>query len=79
MITKTGVIAKKSGDKTVRVRVDSYVLHSKYKKNVLITRYFMVHDEKNAGKEGDTVIIVQSRPVSNRKAWTLLEIKERAV
>lgn len=77
MITKKGTIVKKSGDKTVKVRVIEYVQHPKYKKRYPITKNFLVHDEKNQGEVGTDVMIIQDRKVSKKKSWKLLTDKTK--
>lgn len=72
MITKKGTVVTKPGDKTIKVEVHTYKAHPKYKKQYRVTRRFMVHDEDNSAQVGDTVSIVQSRPVSKRKSWALV-------
>ncbi len=71
MITKKGTVVKISGSKTIKVEVNSYRAHSKYKKRYRITKNFLVHDEKETAKVGDTVDITPCRPISARKSWTL--------
>ncbi len=73
MITKKGIIVKKSGDKTVKVEVNEYRPHPKYKKRYRITKNFLVHDEKNTGEIGQEVTIQPTAPISKRKSWTLTE------
>lgn len=71
MITKKGTIVKKSGDKTIKVRVEEYVQHPKYKKRYTKSSHLLVHDEQNKGVVGDSVTIAQSRKQSKTKSWTL--------
>lgn len=71
MITKKGTIVKKSGDKTVKVRVEEYVQHPKYKKQYTKSSHLLVHDENNKGVVGESVMIAQSRKQSKNKSWTL--------
>lgn len=72
MITKKGSVTKISGAKTVRVEVNEYRVHPKYKKRFRVTRNFLVHDELEKAKVGELVEIVQSRPVSRKKSWVLV-------
>ena len=72
MITKQGVVVKKSGDKTIKVEVREYRRHPKYQKSFPVTKRFLAHDEQNSAVEGDVVTIVQARPVSKRKSWNLV-------
>ncbi|MCK5460894.1 30S ribosomal protein S17 [Candidatus Gracilibacteria bacterium] len=73
MITKKGSIVKISGKKTVKVAVNEYRMHPKYKKQFRITKNFLVHDESETAKVGDEVVIQQARPVSKRKSWVLVD------
>lgn len=72
MITKQGVVVKRSGDKTVKVVVHSYRPHPKYKKQYRVSKNFLAHDENNEFNVGDAVSLVQSKPLSKRKSWTAL-------
>ena len=70
----TGVVTGDRMDKTIVIRVTSMAKHRKYKK--IIKRYssFKAHDEENKAKAGDTVRIIESRPISKDKRWRLVEI-----
>ena len=72
----TGRVSSDKMDKTIVVRVMSLSKHAKYKK--VIKRYakFKVHDEKNRAKLGDTVRIIETRPLSKTKRWRLQEVME---
>ncbi len=72
MKTKSGVVVSAAGDKTIVVRVDSYMKHSLYEKRVLKSKKFYAHDENNSCKVGDHVTIVESRPFSKLKRWKLV-------
>ena len=72
-----GRVYSDKGDKTIVVRVVSRQTHPVYKKQYTRHRKFMAHDQKNEAKEGDLVTIVESRPISARKRFTLHEIVER--
>jgi small subunit ribosomal protein S17 len=72
MITKKGVVTKISGTKTIKVEVNEYRAHPKYKKQYRITKNFLAHDEKEVAKVGDRVVIQQSRPFSKLKSWALV-------
>jgi small subunit ribosomal protein S17 len=65
-------------EKTIVVRISTKKLHPLYKKYVTQSRKYKAHDEKNDAKAGDTVRIVECRPISKDKCWTLKEIVERA-
>ncbi|PCJ56066.1 MAG: 30S ribosomal protein S17 [Planctomycetota bacterium] len=69
-----GLVISQSGDKTVRVVVSTKVKHPLIKKFVTKKFKFMVHDEKNEAKIGDTVKVMETRPLSKQKRWRLLEI-----
>ena len=75
---RTGTVVSDKMDKTIVVRVDRMAKHSLYGKPVLRSKKFMAHDEKNDCRIGDTVTIGETRPLSARKRWELLEIVERA-
>jgi small subunit ribosomal protein S17 len=75
--SKVGVVVSDKADKTVVVRVDRIVRHKLYKRYVRRGTTFMAHDEENAAKIGDTVEIVESRPLSARKRWRLRRIVKR--
>ncbi len=72
MKTKNGIVVSASGDKTIVVRVDSYVKHALYEKRVLKSKKFYAHDENNSCKVGDQVKVVECRPISKMKRWTLV-------
>lgn len=74
----TGKVTSAKADKTITVSVVSQVAHPIYRKYYKKSKKFLAHDEENTVKEGDTVKIRESRPLSARKRWTLLEIIERA-
>ena len=75
---KVGVVASDKMEKTVVVRVDRLVRHPKYRRYVRRTSKFMAHDEFGA-KVGDKVRITETRPMSARKRWRVVEILSRAV
>lgn len=66
-----GIVLKKSGDKTVSVLVERKVVHPRYRKIVKRFKKHLIHDEKNVAKVGDTVIALECRPISKRKAFRL--------
>jgi small subunit ribosomal protein S17 len=67
-----GVVVSNKADKTVVVLVERRILHPKYKKTVHLSKRYMAHDEKNSCKEGDVVVICESRPISKRKCWVVV-------
>ena len=70
-----GVVVKKSGDKTVRVRISRVVMDAKYKKRMKTYTDFLVHDERNQFKVGDAVTIESSRPHSAAKRFVVVYTK----
>lgn len=74
---KVGIVASDKMDKTVTVRVDRLVKHPIYRKYVKKRKKFMAHDDLGA-KIGDKVKIVETRPLSARKRWRVVEILHRA-
>lgn len=76
--TRTGVIVSNKMDKTVTVDVERKLRHPIYGKFVKKNKKFVAHDEKNDCNEGDTVRIMETRPLSKRKRWRVVEILERA-
>lgn len=72
-----GVVVGRKMDKTATVLVERLVLHDKYKKYVRRRKKYLVHDPRNESQVGDKVKLIESRPISKRKRWQLLEIIER--
>ena len=68
---RKGVVISKSGDKSIVVEVKTRKRHVKYGKVVTQQRKFHAHDEKNEAKVGDTVTIIETRPLSKLKRWRL--------
>ncbi|MFL5926770.1 MAG: 30S ribosomal protein S17 [Gaiellaceae bacterium] len=75
---RRGVVVSDKGDKTIVVKVDVIKSHPKYKKVVRRAVKFHAHDEANTAGVGDTVRIVETRPLSKTKRWRLAEIVEKA-
>jgi small subunit ribosomal protein S17 len=75
---RRGVVVSDKGDKTIIVKVDVIKSHPKYKKVIRRTAKFHAHDEANTAGVGDTVRIVETRPLSKTKRWRLAEIVEKA-
>ena len=75
---RRGVVVSDKGDKTIVVKVDVIKSHPRYKKVVRSTVKFHAHDEQNTAGIGDTVRIVETRPLSKTKRWRLAEIVEKA-
>ena len=76
--TRTGKVVSDKMDKTVVVAIERFVQHPLYQKGVKHTVKFKAHDENNDAHIGDTVKIVQTRPLSKEKCWRVVEIIERA-
>jgi small subunit ribosomal protein S17 len=68
-----GVVVSDACDKTVVVRVERRFRHPVYKKFITRSKKYMAHDETNAHKSGETVRIEESRPISKRKRWIVVE------
>jgi len=75
---RIGVVASNKMDKSIVVSIERRVKHPLYGKFVKKTSRFVAHDEKNSCNEGDTVRIMETRPLSKSKNWRLVEIIERA-
>ncbi|MBQ1893283.1 MAG: 30S ribosomal protein S17 [Clostridia bacterium] len=76
--TRTGIVVSDKMDKTVVVAVRTKVRHPLYGKMVNKTTKFKAHDEMNECGEGDTVRIMETRPLSKDKRWRVVEIIEKA-
>jgi small subunit ribosomal protein S17 len=74
----TGEVVSDKMQKTIVVEVADRRLHGLYKKYVVRSKKFKAHDENNEAHVGDTVRIIESKPMSKDKHWRLLEIVERA-
>jgi small subunit ribosomal protein S17 len=74
----TGVIVSNKMEKTVVVKITTKKLHPLYKKYITSSVKYKAHDEKNDANIGDKVNIVECRPISKDKCWSLQEILERA-
>jgi len=73
-----GRVVSNKMQKSVTVSVERLVKHPEYGKFIRRTTKIMAHDEDSACKKGDTVAIVECRPISKRKSWRVVEILERA-
>ncbi|MBQ9369857.1 MAG: 30S ribosomal protein S17 [Clostridia bacterium] len=76
--SRVGMVVSDKMDKTIVVAVEVKYKHPLYKKTVRITNKYKVHDENNDAHIGDTVEIVETRPLSKEKRWRLVEIISRA-
>ena len=68
-----GVVVSDKADKTITVKVERRLPHPLYKKTITRTKKYAAHDENNRYKAGDTVKIIECRPLSKRKTWTVVE------
>jgi small subunit ribosomal protein S17 len=76
--TIKGVVISDKMDKTIVVKAERLVKHPVFHKYVRKHIKYKAHDEQNQGKKGDTVLIIESRPLSKEKRWRMLEILEKA-
>jgi small subunit ribosomal protein S17 len=74
-----GRVTSDKADKTITVVVERKKKHPLYHKIINFTKKFMAHDESNEAKEGDLVLIEESKPISKRKTWVLKSVVEKAV
>ena len=77
--TRVGVVVSDKMDKTIVVAVRDNVRHPLYNKIVKKTYKLKAHDEKNDAKIGDTVRVMETRPLSKDKRWRVVEIMEKAI
>jgi small subunit ribosomal protein S17 len=75
---RIGVVASNKMDKSIVVIIERKVKHALYGKFVKKTSRFVAHDQENTCRQGDTVKIMETRPLSKSKNWRLVEIIERA-
>ena len=76
--TRVGKVTSKKMDKTIVVAIEDHVKHPLYKKIVKRTYKLKAHDEENTCNIGDTVKVMETRPLSKDKRWRLVEVVERA-
>ena len=74
---KEGLVVSDKMDKTVVVAVETRKIHPLYKKAIRVTKKYKAHDENNACKIGDTVKIIETRPLSREKRWRVVEITSK--
>ena len=74
---KQGIVISNKMDKTVVVKVADYEPHPKYKKIIESNKHYKAHDENNICSEGDKVRIIESKPQSADKRWTVVEVVEK--
>ncbi len=75
---RQGIVVSDKGQKTITVRIDTARRHPTYEKVVRRSRTLHAHDERNEAGEGDTVRVVETRPLSKTKRWRLVEVLEKA-
>lgn len=75
---RTGIVTSNGMQKSIVVSIENKIKHGKYGKFVKQTSKFVAHDEKDDCNVGDTVKIMETKPLSKRKCWRLVEIIERA-
>jgi small subunit ribosomal protein S17 len=75
---RTGVVTSTKMEKTIIVNIERKVKHSVYGKFMKKSKSLVAHDEKNECAEGDTVKVMETRPLSKSKRWRLVEIIEKA-
>lgn len=76
--TLTGIVSSDKREKTITVTITSRETHPVYKKQYTVTRKYSAHDEKGLAKEGDRVVIAESRPFSKTKNWVLVEVLDKS-
>jgi small subunit ribosomal protein S17 len=76
--TRMGIVVSDKMEKTIVVAVKTKVRHPLYGKTINRTKKFKVHDENNDAQMNDTVLIMETRPLSKDKRWRLVEIVEKA-
>ena len=75
---RTGLVVSDGRDKTVTVEIVEAIRHAKYDKTVQRRKHLHAHDEANDARVGDTVRVMETRPLSKTKRWRVTEIVERA-
>ncbi|MCE2526817.1 MAG: 30S ribosomal protein S17 [Actinomycetia bacterium] len=76
--TRVGVVVSDRRERTISVQVATSYKHPRYHKVVRKSKLYHVHDQENDARSGDTVRIVETRPISKQKRWRMTEILERA-
>ena len=75
---RQGVVVSASGEKTCVIKIEERKQHPIYKKMMTTSKKLHAHDEKNEAEVGDTVLVMETRPISKMKHWRLLKIVEKA-
>jgi small subunit ribosomal protein S17 len=76
--SRQGIVVSTAGDKTCVVRIEERKKHALYGKMITMSKKLHAHDEENACGVGDTVVVMETRPLSKLKRWRLVEIVEKA-
>ena len=76
--TRIGVVSSSAREKTITVKVERKIMHPMYGKYLKKTKKFHAHDEVNTAGIGDTVLIMETRPLSKLKRWRLVEVLAKA-
>ena len=76
--TLQGVVVSNKGEKTIVVQVERKFLHARYRKTIRSHKKYMAHDAENTCNIGDTVRIIESRPISKNKCWVMEEVLRRS-
>jgi small subunit ribosomal protein S17 len=76
---RIGIVTSNKMEKSIVVTVSRKMKHATYGKFVNVSKKFIAHDEKNESGIGDTVRIMETRPISKRKCWRMVEVVEKAI
>ena len=75
---QSGIVVSNNMDKSIVVKIERKIKHPIYKKTIKRSKKYVAHDEKDECKEGDTVKIMETKPMSKTKRWRVVKIIERA-
>lgn len=75
--TRKGVVVSNKMQKTVVVKVDRTIRHDRYDKVITRSKKYYAHDEANTAREGDVVLIMETRPMSKLKRWRVVEVEQK--
>ncbi|MGB2852479.1 MAG: 30S ribosomal protein S17 [Solirubrobacterales bacterium] len=75
---REGIVTSSKADKTITVQIQSARRHPQYEKIIRRSKSLHAHDEKNEAGQGDTVRVIETRPMSKSKRWRLVEVVEKA-
>ena len=75
---RQGIVVSAAGEKTCVIKIEEKKQHPVYKKMMTTSKKLHAHDEKNEAEVGDTVLVMETRPMSKMKHWRLLKIVEKA-